>query len=590
MEPIIGIDLGTTNSEVAVVENGKARVLLEDGQAILPSVVGLDEAGRLLVGAPARNQFVLAPERTVRSIKRKMGEAVAVKLGDQELSPQEISAMILRTLKQRAERELGRPVSKAVITVPAFFNEIQREATREAGELAGLEVLRIINEPTAASLTYEPHPTDMEHLLVYDLGGGTFDVSIVQIEQGVVEVLASHGDTHLGGDDFDELLLNYICDEFAAEHGIDLRQSLVAKSRLLRAAEDAKKALSDAPFARIDEEFIAEKDGLPLHLNLELARDEYESLIEPLLSKTLVCIDESLSDAKLQASQIDKIILVGGASRTPLVHRLLTERLNQPLHTEVDPDLAVAMGAAIQGALIAGLDVGPVLVDITPHTLGIQALGPLRGMMSINAFSPIIERNTALPARRSQVYITSVDGQEAALISVYQGENEDIRYNQKVGEFLLEGLADVEHGNEIIVRFDLDLDGILKVTAVERTTGLEKRLVIDNAVERFRMLNRDAAQARLDTAFGIAAAGSAAAPASEPEDAGLPVELRQLIARAEDYLVKGRDVLATATAEDAQDLQRVMGELRTAITARSEKAIRKALAELEDIVFYLQDT
>ena len=404
MEPILGIDLGTTNSEVAVIRNGKAEVLFEDGEAILPSVVGLDAEGRLLVGAVARNQWVLAPERTVRSIKRRMGTAETVRLGDQQYTPQEISAFILRKLKQRAEKQLGQAVRKAVITVPAFFNETQREATREAGELAGLEVVRIINEPTAASLTYDPHPDKMERLLVYDLGGGTFDVSIVQIEQGVVEVLSSHGDTHLGGDDFDQLLLDFVCEDFLREH--ERRPPQVAGGQVAGAAcrrGSRKNGFPRKPALQIEEEFIAEKQGAPLHLRRELRRTDYEDLIEPLLAKTLKCVDQSLSDAKLNANQIDKVILVGGASRTPLVHQLLEDQLGQPIHAEVDPDLCVAMGAAIQGGLIAGIDVGPVLVDITPHTLGIQALGDIDGRPSHHCFAPLIEAQhaAALPPQRN---------------------------------------------------------------------------------------------------------------------------------------------------------------------------------------------
>src|SRR5437763_5676381 len=277
METILGIDLGTTNSEVAVIRDGRPVVLPDDdGDPILPSVVGLDPQGRLLVGRAARNQFVLAPERTIRSIKRRMGEETTVPLGDRAYTPQEISAIILRTLKQRAEKALGAPVKKAVITVPAFFNEGQRAATREAGELAGLEVVRIINEPTAAVLTYDPHPPERQRLLVYDLGGGTFDVSIAQVEAGVVEILASHGDTHLGGDDFDQRLLDFVCDRFLTEHGIDLRESLKARSRLLAAVEEAKKRLSTEPMVTLAEEFIAEKNGVPLNLSQELMREEYE--------------------------------------------------------------------------------------------------------------------------------------------------------------------------------------------------------------------------------------------------------------------------------------------------------------------------
>src|SRR3954447_1833073 len=314
-ELIVGIDLGTTNSEVAFVRDGQPHVCTEDGDPILPSFVGLSEDGRLLVGKAARNQWVLAPERTIKSIKRKMGQDVKVQLGDQEYRPQEISAMILRSLRDRASQQLGTPVTKAVITVPAYFNDAQRQATREAGELAGLEVVRILNEPTAASLTYDPNQNELRRMLVYDLGGGTFDVSIVQAQSGVVEVLSSHGDTQLGGDDFDELLLNHLCNLFQAEHGIDLRENLVARSRALRAAEEARRRLSLEPFTRVQEEFIAEKGGRPLHLDQEVSREEYEELIQPLIRRTMECVQRALDDANVTAPLIDRVVLVGGSTR-----------------------------------------------------------------------------------------------------------------------------------------------------------------------------------------------------------------------------------------------------------------------------------
>jgi molecular chaperone DnaK len=592
METILGIDLGTTNSEVAIIRNGKVEVLYEDGEAILPSVVGLDADGRLLVGAPARNQWVLAPERTVRSIKRRMGTAETVRLGDQQYTPQEISAFILRTLKDRAEKQLGQPVGKAVITVPAFFNEMQREATREAGELAGLEVVRIINEPTAASLTYDPHPEKMERLLVYDLGGGTFDVSIVQIEQGVVEVLSSHGDTHLGGDDFDQLLSDLVCEDFRREHGVDLRQSLAAKSRVLRAVEEAKRKLSLEPIANIEEEFVTEKNGTPLHLRRELRRTDYEELIDPLLAKTLRCVDQSLSDAKLNANQIDKVILVGGASRTPMVHRLLEEQLGQPVHAEVDPDLCVAMGAAIQGGLIAGIDVGPVLVDITPHTLGIKALGEIGGRVSPYCFSRLIERNTPLPTGRSEIFGTFVDGQQAARIAVFQGEDDDVRHNDAVGDFLLDGLAEVDRGNEILVRFDLDLDGILKVSATERATGRQQQLTIDNAVTRFRARNRQEALARVEAMLGPGAgAGPEASGAADaaPAAADLPPEMAQLHDRCQRLIAKGEQLAEQSNSADAEEMRQLIERLRTAMTEQSTAEMEAVAAQLEDLAFYLQD-
>src|SRR5215813_13433720 len=326
MDPIVGIDLGTTNSEVAVVRDRQPHVFAEDGDPILPSFVGLSEDGRLLVGKAAKNQWVLAPERTIKSIKRKMGQDIKVQLGDQEYRPQEISAMILRVLRDRAAQQLGVPVNKAVITVPAYFNDAQRQATREAGELAGLEVVRILNEPTAASLTYDTDQQDLKRLLVYDLGGGTFDVSIVQVQDGVVEVLASHGDTQLGGDDFDQLLADHLLQRFEAEQGYDLRAIPVARARVLRAAEEAMKQLSVEPFALVQEEYIAEQGGRPLHLRMEVARHEFEALIQPLLDKTMTCVGRALDDAHLRPSQLDKVLLVGGSTRVPLVAALLEER------------------------------------------------------------------------------------------------------------------------------------------------------------------------------------------------------------------------------------------------------------------------
>jgi molecular chaperone DnaK len=579
MEPIVGIDLGTTNSEIAIIRDGKPEVIPVDGEAILPSFVGLDSTGQLLVGKPARNQWILAPERTIRSIKRKMGEDVKVRLGDRDYAPQEISSIILGRLKEAAERHLGQPVRKAVITVPAFFNEVQREATRAAGELAGLEVVRIINEPTAAALTYDPIVATLERLLVYDLGGGTFDVSIVQVERGVVEVLASHGDTHLGGDDFDQLLTDYVCNRFAEEHKIDLRQSLVAKSRVLAAVEQAKKVLSAEAVAAIQEEFIAESQGAALHLDLEIERYDYEDLVEPLLAKTLTCVDQSLEDAHLHAGQIDKVILVGGASRTPLVHRLLERRLGRELHTEVDPDLCVALGAAIQGGLINGIDVGPVLVDITPRTLGIAALNDDE---PDPRFSPVIHRNTPLPATRSEMYSTTYDRQEKVKIAIYQGESEDLADDQFIGEFFLEGLSEVEAGNEILVRFDLDLNGILKVTAVEHDTGLQKQLQIENAVTRFR---RESEAAELAKSAGQPPRAAKAATGEEPTSP----DLAAAIERSSTLIAKALSVAAKAGEEDRGEIDRLIKDLTDASAARSVPRLEKVEAELEDLVFYLQD-
>jgi len=350
--------------------------------------------------------------------------------------------------------------------------------------------------------------------------------------------------------------------------------------------EEAKIALSFQAIATIEEEFIAEKRGVPLHLKREIERHEYEELIGPLLDRTLTCVDESLTDANLRVNQIDKVILVGGASRTPLVHRLLREQLAQEVHSEVDPDLCVTMGAAIQGGLIAGIDVGPILVDITPRTLGIETLGPLQGFLSPNHFSPVIERNTPLPASRSEIFGTANDGQDAARIRVFQGEDEDVRHNDPVGEFLLDGLAEVQRGNEILVRFDLDLDGILKVTATERTTGLEKRLVVDNAVSRFRAKNREEALARVAAAFE----SSTSAPlVPRDADTDLSPELKQTIGSCEELISKAERIAPGVNPEDAAEMRELAGQLRTAILERSQAEMEELLPKLEDLVFYLED-
>jgi molecular chaperone DnaK len=605
MDLIVGIDLGTTNSEVAHVRDGQPRVCTEDDDPILPSFVGLSEDGRLLVGTAAKNQWVLAPERTVKSIKRKMGQDVKVRLGEQEYRPQEISAMILRALRDRAARELGTEVRKAVITVPAYFNDAQRQATREAGELAGLEVVRILNEPTAASLTYDPSQRQLRRLLVYDLGGGTFDVSIVQAQEGVVEVLASHGDTQLGGDDFDELLLKLVCERFQDEHGVDLRANTVARARLLRAVEAAKRQLSSHPFARVEEEFIAEKDGRALHLNLEVSRAEYERLIQPLLDRTLDAVQRALDDANLTAAQIDKVVLVGGSTRTPRVSEMLEERLRQPAHQEVNPDLCVALGAAVQGAIIAGADVGAVLVDITPHSLGIKCLDERMGFPFEYRFAPIIHRNTPLPASRSELFHTVRDGQAEVEIDVYQGEHEDVRRNHRVGRFMVQGLAPVAAGNPIVVQLDLNLDGMLKVSARERATGLQKQVVIENALARYEREERDEARERLERLWGGLSEGNgeeefegegdpeaALPPGGEDELPSLvpgPREGQREAVQARALLEKAQRLLERVQPEDRGEVERLMGRVQTALTDRKWDQLTAASNELADTLFYLED-
>ncbi|HSW47311.1 MAG TPA: Hsp70 family protein [Phycisphaerae bacterium] len=585
-EPIIGIDLGTTNSEVAVIENGRPRVLAEEGRAILPSIVGLAEDGRLLVGEPARNQWLLAPARTIRSVKRRMGEDVKLPMGDREFSPQEVSAMILRTLKGRAEQHLGRPVGKAVITVPAYFNDAQRQATREAGELAGLEVVRILNEPTAAALVYEADQTASQTILVYDLGGGTFDVSIVRIEKGVLEVLSSHGDTHLGGDDFDALLIQRVADEFQKAHGIDLRADARAHSRLWRAVELAKIRLSTEPYAQISEEFIAEKDGLPLHLSIELSRHEYEQMIRPLIERTLEAAQTALNGAHLTAAQIDRIVLAGGATRTPLVGEELQRRTGCEPHQEVDPDLCVAMGAAIQAGIIQGAEVGAVLVDVTPHTFGVSYLGERNGMPYPYCFSPIIHKNTPLPTSRTEVYYTVYEDQESAEVEVFQGDYPDALKNVRIGQFVVEGLSRGPANSPITCRLDLDLNGMLKVTAREKKTGLEKQVVINNAMSRFEIKEMDAAAHRLRELFGDEEWDEQGEESTEADrTAGDSAD-----SSTAAILQRARALLPEIPAEDRDEVIGLIERIDDARKAGEPARASSAVRDLEDILFYLEES
>ena len=576
-DEILGIDLGTTNSEIAIYRDDRPEVLRDDqGRIILPSVVGLTETGELLVGEEARNQFLLYPERTVRSIKRRMGSDAKVQLGEREYTPQEISAIILSRLKEIAQARLGRPIRKAVITVPAYFSDPQRQATREAGEIAGLEVARIINEPTAAALVYEAAQHQGKRILVYDLGGGTFDVSVVRIEQGVVEVISSHGNNHLGGDDFDHKIVEHVLEHLKLKHGVDVADRPQAMARILRSAEDAKKQLSDQPYARIAEEYLAEHGGQPVNLDLELSREEYEDMIAPFIEETLGAIHIALESAGLTSSQVDEILLVGGATRTPLIRRRLVEAFGTQPRGEVDPDLCVAMGAAIQGAAITGTEVSAVLVDVTPYTFGTSALGELNGELYPYHYVPIIPKNTPIPARMSEVFFTVLDEQTDVDVRIYQGENNDALENIKIGEFRVSGLSREPAGNPVIVDLALDRNGILQVSAREKKTGLERRITIDNATSRYDREQLDEARQRIGALFGdqeqAASVGSGAATDSAVD---------ALLARASAKLDETGE-------EDRTEIIDLIEAIRDARSSGDSAALEDVRSQLQDLLFYLE--
>lgn len=578
-EKIIGIDLGTTNSEVAVVENGQVTVIdITPGHPILPSFVGLADDGSILVGEPAKNQYVLYPERTIKSIKRQMGSADRVELGDASYSPQEVSAIILRQLKSIAEKHLGEPVHKAVITVPAYFSDAQRQATREAGEIAGLEVMRIINEPTAAALSYEANHQDHKKVLVYDLGGGTFDVSIVSIEDNVVEVLASHGNNHLGGDDFDARIVAYLV-EHLKNQGADPTTSRKAMARITRAAENAKIALSDQPYIQIEEEYLLDKGGTPVNLSLELARHDYEAMIASYIDETLEAVHIALKGANLTVSDIDEVLLVGGATRTPVI----TERLEADMHltvrAEVNPDLCVATGAAIQAGMLAGEPVSAVLVDITPYTFGTSALSERNGLPYPFTYVPIIHKNTPIPVTKSEVFYTVVDHQESVRVDIYQGEDPDALNNIQLGEFMVENLSKAPAGNPIVLQLSLDLNGIMNVTAREKNTGLEKSIRIDNVLTRFEEGALQTARQRIGALF-------AGEEHMQVQPEGVSEHQRMVQARA--LVEKAERLLDKAAEDDREEMINLIETIKDALSNNHLDALAEPTSALSEILFYLE--
>jgi molecular chaperone DnaK len=593
MSKIIGIDLGTTNSCVAALEAGQPIVIPNaEGGRTTPSVVAFSRSGERLVGSIAKRQAVANPEQTIFSIKRFMGRRlsdpdverdrahvpyrlaeapggdVRVVLQGKEYAPPEISAMILQKLKADAEAYLGEPVTAAVITVPAYFSDSQRQATKDAGQIAGLDVKRIINEPTASALAYGLDKQGEKRIAVYDLGGGTFDVSILEIGEGVFEVRATNGDTHLGGDDFDSRIIDWLADGFKAAHLVDLRADRMALQRLKEAAEKAKIELSSALETEINLPFVTADERGPKHLNVLLTRAKLEALVSDLLERTVEPCRRALADARLTAGQVDEVILVGGQTRMPAVQELVKRVFGREPHKGVNPDEVVAVGAAIQAGVLAGDVTDLLLLDVTPLSLGIRTLG--------GVFTRLIDRNTTIPTSRTQTFSTAADDQRRVEIQVYQGERELVEHNHSLGRFDLDGIPPAPRGvPQIDVTFDIDANGILQVSARERNSGREQRVSVTGA-------------SRLSEDEVARMISEASQHAAEDTDRRERIEARNtadgLVYQAERFLVQVGDGLPE---EMRQNVERKIGEVRAVAEGADAARIRAAAAELRDVLIDL---
>lgn len=578
MEKIIGIDLGTTNSCVAVKEGDNVSVIPNpEGGRTTPSVVAFTKDGERLVGQLAKRQAIVNPDRTIQSIKRHMGSDHKVTIDGQQYSPQQISSMILQKLKRDAEEYLGTTVSKAVITCPAYFTDAQRQATKDAGTIAGLEVLRIINEPTAACLAYGVDKGGEHKIMVYDLGGGTFDVSILDVGEGVFEVLSTSGDNMLGGDDWDARVTDWIAEEFKKTDGVDLRKDKMAAQRLREAAEKAKVELSSMPETSISLPFITADQNGPRHLEMTLTRAKFEELTRELLDRTVAPVRTALKDAGLEASQVDKILLVGGSTRMPMVQRKVRELLGKEPTKGVNPDECVAVGAALQGAILSGEHKGIVLVDVTPLSLGLETLG--------GVFTKIIDKNTAIPVEKSQVFTTAADNQPQVEIHVLQGERAMAGDNVSLGRFFLDGIAPARRGiPQIEVTFNIDSNGIVNVSAKDKATGKQQNITIQSSrlseaeIEKMRneaemneaedKKKKELVEARNE---GDSAVYNAEQSLKEIGDKAAPEEK----AAAEEKIKALRDQL---TSEDTAAIKAAVDALMTAMHPIAQKAYAEAQA------------
>lgn len=568
MAKTIGIDLGTTNSVVAVMEGGKPTVIANaEGSRTTPSIVGFSKTGERLVGQLAKRQAIVNPDKTIASIKRHMGENYKVNIDGKDYTPQEISSMILRKLADDASNYLGEKVTSAVITVPAYFNDSQRQATKDAGKIAGLDVLRIVNEPTAAALAYGLEKEKAEKVLVFDLGGGTFDVSVLEIGDGVHEVLSTSGDTHLGGDDFDQKVMDWICEEFKKQEGIDLKGDKQAMQRVKEAAEKAKCELSSVFETNINLPFITADANGPKHLDLNLTRAKFEELSYDLLERCKKPVEQAIQDAGISKSDINEVVLVGGSSRIPAVQKLVKEYTGKEPNQSVNPDEVVAVGAAIQAGVLAGEVKDIVLLDVTPLTLGIETLG---GVMT-----PLVPRNTTIPVSKSQVFSTAENNQTAVDIQVLQGERPMAKDNKSLGMFRLEGIAPAMRGvPQIEVTFDIDANGIVNVSAKDKATGKEQKITITNS--------SNLSEADIDKMVKEAEA-NAAEDKKRKEEAEIKNNASSLISSAERVM---KDFEGKIDAADKSKLEEQKAALQKAIDENKPvDELKKLSEELQQTMF-----